>query len=225
MPKWATPSRQRHLLRLWAKYGNRCSQGHYLCLDREHYLRTRTRVVTIAVPAPKGVEDKRTGLLKPGVFLMLWKPKVVVESRKVLTFMGAYGSPLYEEKAEEYIRYWVEDDRAQRDAEWRRQRVTLHHVPDARFRQGQFDTIRREQFLEAQPPYYLEATGIDALTYRPIAKVRIPSTPIRLFVDIDEALQGTSKNKRHKAVRYGKLSKAAYTMIEEAVKDWEAKHS
>jgi len=97
-------------------------------------------------------------------------------------------------------------------------------VPDAGFRQGRFDTVRRAEFLAQQPPYYLVGTGVDALTFRPVAKVRIPSTYIILFVDIGPALQGMSKNARRKAVRYRGLTPEARPkaerLIEQAVKGW-----
>jgi len=131
----------------------------------------------------------------------------------------------YEFFIEGVIREWVLDDRAQREAEWRLEKARMHRVPDRKFRQGRFDTVRRAQFLEQQPPYYLVAVGVDAFTFRPVAKVRIPSSYVHLFVDIAPALQGLSRNKRRKASRYGKpLPKEAQEtvgrLIEKAVAAW-----
>ena len=36
-PQWATPERQEHLVRLFAKYHNRCRQGHAMCPDLRHH--------------------------------------------------------------------------------------------------------------------------------------------------------------------------------------------
>jgi len=130
----------------------------------------------------------------------------------------------YEPFIEGVIREWVLDDRAQAEALWRLERARMHRVPDTRFRQGRFDAVRRERFLAQQPDHYLVATGVDALTFRPVAKVRIPSTYIHLFVDIGPALQGMGKNARRKAIRYRGLSKEATDkagrLIQKAVADW-----
>ena len=131
----------------------------------------------------------------------------------------------YEPFIDGLIREWVLDDRAEREALWRLERVRMHRVPDTRFRQGRFDTVARAEFLAQQPPYYLVAMGVDAFTFKPVAKVRIPSTDIHLFVDIGPALPGLSKNKRRKASRHGKtLPKEAREtvgrLIQKAVVDW-----
>jgi hypothetical protein len=52
--------------------------------------------------------------------------------------------------------------------------------------------------------YYLEAVGISGLTFTPIAKARVASTPVRLFVDVPRSKRKMSKNARHKALRYGR---------------------
>ncbi len=125
----------------------------------------------------------------------------------------------YEYFIEGLIAGWVAGDREQRQAEWEAELREMHRIPDRHFRQGHFDPIRRELFLAQQPLYYLVGMGVDALTFRPVAKVRIPSTYVSLFVDIGEALQGVSRNKRRKALRYGKtLPKEARANIEALVR-------
>ena len=144
----------------------------------------------------------------------------------------------YEPFIEGVIREWVADDRAQREALWRLERARMHRIPDRRFRQGRFDTIRRELFLAHQPPYYLVGMGIDALTFRRVAKVRIASTYIGLFVAVggavlrqaQDTIQGVSKSKRRKAARYGKALPQEATasigkLVGKAVQDWQRKHS
>lgn len=130
----------------------------------------------------------------------------------------------YEPFIEGLIRDWVLDDRAEADALWRLERARMHRVPDRKFRQGRFDTVQRAEFLAQQPSYYLVAVGVDALTFRPVAKVRIPSTYINLFVDIGPALKGMGKNARRKAIRYRGLTpeatEKAGRLIEKAVADW-----
>ena len=173
MPKWATPERKAHLVRLFHKSGGFCvfDERPCKCPEAHHY-----------EPFIEGV-----------------------------------------------IREWLLDDRAQREALWRLERARMHRVPDTRFRQGRFDTLRRAQFLEQQPPYYVVAVGVDAFTFRPVAKVRISSTYIYLFVDIGPVLRGMGKNARRKAIRYRGVSQEAIDtagrLIQKAVADWQRKHS
>ncbi len=135
---------------------------------------------------------------------------------------------LYDVKSEDAIGYWVSDDASRRMAEWKAEQARLHRAPDQHFHQGEFDNIRREKFLAEQPPYYIEALTPDALTFRPVALVRIPSTGVHLFVELGEALQRASKSARRKAIRYGKplpqdTQAAADKLIQSAVQDWWAK--
>jgi hypothetical protein len=135
---------------------------------------------------------------------------------------------LYDVKSEGAIRYWVSDDAAQRMAEWKAEQARLHRAPDQHFHQGEFDNIRREKFLAEQPPYYIEALTPDALTFRPVALVRIPSTGVHLFVELGEALQRISKRARRRAVRQGQplppdTAAAVDKLIQSAVQDWWAK--
>ena len=131
----------------------------------------------------------------------------------------------YEPFIDGLIREWVTDDREEQEALWKAERARMHREPDRKFRQGRFDTVARAEFMAQQPSYYLVAMGVDALTFRPVAKVRIPSTDTHLFVDIGPALPGMGKNKRRKASRYGKpLPKEAREtverLIQKAVADW-----
>jgi len=130
----------------------------------------------------------------------------------------------YEFYVEELIRYWIAEDRAQAEAEWKAERERMHRGP-TRIRQGRFDTVSRAEFLARQPDYYLVGISVDALTFRPVAKVRIPSTYVHLFVDIAPAVERLSKNKRRKASRYGKplpkeTQETVEKLVQKAVADW-----
>ena len=131
----------------------------------------------------------------------------------------------YEPFIEGMIKDWVAEDRAQAEAEWKAEQERMHRVPDTRFRQGRFDTVSRAEFLARQPDYYLEGMSVDALTFKPVAKVRIPSTYVHLFVEIGSALQGLSKSARRKASRYGKplpkeTQETVGTLVQKAVAHW-----
>ena len=134
---------------------------------------------------------------------------------------------LYDVKSEEAIRYWVSDDAAQRMAEWKAEQERLHR-DQRRFRQGEFDSLRRQIYLENQPPYAIVALTADSLTFRPVALVKVSSTIIRLFVDLPNPMVGLSKSARRKARRYGKglpeeAVQKAEKAIAAAVQDWWAK--
>ncbi|MDP2948300.1 MAG: hypothetical protein Q8P22_02025 [Chloroflexota bacterium] len=130
-------------------------------------------------------------------------------------------------KSEGAIRYWVGDDAAQRMAEWRAEQERLHR-DQRRFRQGEFDSLRRQLYLENQPPYTIVALTVDSLTFRPVALVKVSSTIIRLFVNLEEPMGALSKSARRKARRYGKplpeeAAQKAEQAIAAAVQDWWAK--
>ncbi|HLE79976.1 MAG TPA: hypothetical protein VJA25_01630, partial [Dehalococcoidia bacterium] len=88
---------------------------------------------------------------------------------------------LYDVKSEGAVRYWVSDDAAQRMAEWKAEQERLH-LDQRRFRQGEFDSLRRQLYLENQPPYTIVALTVDSLTFRPVVLVRVSSTVVSLFV-------------------------------------------
>ena len=134
---------------------------------------------------------------------------------------------LYDVKSEDAIRYWVSDDAGQRMAEWKAERERLHR-DQRHFRQGEFDSLRRQLYMENQPPYTIVALTVDSLTFRPVALVKVSSTIIRLFVDLPNPMVGLSKSARRKARRYGKglpeeTFQKAEKVIAAAVQDWWAK--
>jgi hypothetical protein len=135
---------------------------------------------------------------------------------------------LGDQKIEEAVRYWVSEGAAQKAAEWKAERERLHR-DQRHFRQGQFDSLQRQIYLENQPPYTIVALTVDSLTFRPVALVKVSSTIIHLFVDLPNPMGGLSKSARRKARRYGKgLPEEAVHKAEQAiaaaVQDWWAKH-
>ncbi|MDP2948983.1 MAG: hypothetical protein Q8P22_05550 [Chloroflexota bacterium] len=197
-PRWATAVRKTRLVQLWRRYGNRCFQGHFQCREASHYDRDGQ------------VKHVPLGLGLIGGFLQPTR---------------LYG--LGDQKIEEAVRYWVSDDAAQRMAEWQAERERLHQ-DQRHFRQGEFDSLRRQIYLESQPPYAIVALTVDSLTFRPVALVRISSTIIGLFVNLEEPMGALSKSARRKARRYGKAlpeeaAQKAEKAIAAAVQDWWSK--
>jgi hypothetical protein len=191
-PRWATAARKARLVELWARYGNRCLQGHRTCPDPSHY-------VPVSSTGQALVDGQgRTHLLR-----------------------------LYDLKSEGAVRHWVSDDAAQRMAEWKAEQERLHG-DQRRFRQGEFDCLRRQLYKESQPPYRLVALTVDSLTFRPVALVRVSSTIVSLFVNLPNPMVGVSKSARRKARRYGKplpedAARKAEKAIATAVQDWWAR--
>ena len=114
----------------------------------------------------------------------------------------------YEVYSEELIADWVNDDRAQREAEWNAERKAMHSTNDRRYPlHGRFDAVSQDVFFDRQPAFYLEGLGVSGLTFKPFARLRLSSNPMRLHVDLGDILKGYSKSKRRKAIRYGKIPK------------------
>lgn len=106
----------------------------------------------------------------------------------------------YEIYIESLIDDWKDDDRYLDQLE----RKALHRPLDRKYRAGLFGSVSLDIFHDQQPLYYLEGLGFDGLALQPFAKVRIGSSYMRLYVALGGALRGISKNKRRKALRYGK---------------------
>ena len=103
------------------------------------------------------------------------------------------------------IRDWKQLDRDERLADWQAEREAIHSLGERRYPlEGRFSAISRTIYADNQPLYYLEGQSVSGLSLKPFVKVRIASTYMRLFVDLGEALRQVSKNKRRKAIRYGK---------------------
>ena len=132
---------------------------------------------------------------------------------------GEIYHPEYEERQKELIEWWKEEDREERKLIREQEERELHFYPEYKPRRSLFD---RQIYLDNQPLYYVEAIGVSPFTFKPFAKVRLASSYIRLFVDLGDTLKPLSKNKRRKALRYGKirLTDEAQELISRAVKHY-----
>ncbi|MDY6912326.1 MAG: hypothetical protein SVM79_08235, partial [Chloroflexota bacterium] len=79
---------------------------------------------------------------------------------------------------------------------------------------SQFDSVAKDVFYAKQLLYYVEGLGISGLTFKPFAKVRLSSSFTCLHVDISHAVKGISKNRKRKAIRYGKLPNELWDTID-----------
>ena len=127
----------------------------------------------------------------------------------------------YEVYIEGLIDYWKAEDRQQVSLDWEAEAKAMHSLgerstPTA----GRFNNISYDIWHDKQPLFYIEALGISGLTLTPFAKVKLGSSYMRLYVDLGDSLRGTSKNKRRKAIRYGKpLPKLIDEKVAEAIKE------
>jgi hypothetical protein len=130
-----------------------------------------------------------------------------------------YPSHHYELFIEDLIKDWIQADREQRQAEWIAEQKAIHSLGEHRLPlRGQFSAISKDIWASSQPLYYIQGLGISGLTLKPFAKVRIPSSYMRLYIDLGDSLRTVSKSKRRKAIRYGKpLPKRAEEKVIEIV--------
>jgi hypothetical protein len=111
----------------------------------------------------------------------------------------------YEVYIEGLIADWQADDRQQDTADWQEERKRLHSLAERRYPiRGQFSSIAKDIYFAEQPLFYLLGYGISGLTFKPFARVRLASSFVNLYVDLGDSLKQLSKNKRRKAIRYGK---------------------
>lgn len=147
-PKWVTPDRQTHLVKLFIRSKGFCVFGHKNCPIPEHY---------------------------------------------------------YEVFIEDLIKDWKASDREQDTALWHDEQRRIHSLAERQYPlRGTFSAISKEIFFASQPQYYTLGLGISGLTFKPFALIRLASSFVCLFVDIGDSLKELSKNKRRKAIRYGK---------------------
>jgi len=132
----------------------------------------------------------------------------------------------YEVFIEGLISDWKAEDREQAKLDWEAESKAIHSLGERSYPiRGQFSAISRDIFFDKQPIYYLEALGMSGITLQPFAKIKLASSYFHLYIDLGDTLRSTSKNQRHKAIRYGKpLPKEVEARVTElvtlAVKDY-----
>ncbi|MBI4330345.1 MAG: hypothetical protein HY673_03580 [Chloroflexi bacterium] len=185
-PLWATPPRRAKLVRLFDQCGGLCVHGHRPCPDPEHHYE-------YFIDGIDAIRETRE-LIEEPVLSASSETGFVISKVPVPVLRKVHLPGLIDE--------WKAEDRNKTQAEWKRERRLMHQITDRKGWGRRFDPIAREQFLLSQPPYQLEGVGVSGLTFTRVAKVRIASTNVRLFVDVAKS-KPLSKNQRRKLTRYG----------------------
>ncbi len=148
--------------------------------------------------------------------------KLFVDSGGFCVF-GHKDCPLPQHHFELYIESLIDDWKAEDRQQARLDRIAenkaLHSLGERSYPiTGRFNNISYDIWHDKQPLYYLEALGVSGVKLQPFAKVKIASSYMRLYIDLGTSLRGISKNKRRKAIRYGKeLPKSFQERIAEKV--------
>lgn len=209
LPKWATPERLQHLTQLAEKTGGGCLLGYRPPEATYHHLfSVGFFELTIADIVVDGDSSKcvcqhcphqyRTYIDGTDVIVdtveMSWRvEKDAIYKKPVIIRRPRHQPGLIDD--------WKTDDREARSEQRRKANRLAEGTNDLTGWGRRFDPIEREKFFERQSPYYLEATGISGLTFRPIAKVRIPSTNDSLFVDVPKHLRNKMTRSQRKRWR------------------------
>lgn len=171
-PSWATPKRRRALARLAVCSANRCLQGHPVCPIAEHYVAENKRLFTVAANVVhQYVDDDGQRVTVEGVKLTTAVVTTKTQER------------LYDRLSEELIAEWKAYDRTAKAEAARQEGTELHHCFDDKGWGCRFDPAAKDVFFAQQPSHYVEGMGINPLTFHKTAKIRVSSSPVRLFVD------------------------------------------
>ena len=199
--KWVTPERQHQLALLFSTYGNKCLKGHYCCPEVEHYLEAVPKLMAYAIVKDTPCVDKVGNTLR--------------DSEGNILYTRSYGvghhvgkterlNTAYDQAIDAIVKDWVREDAVARaylrDVESKR----LHSLNEHGRLRGHFSAISQTIYFDNQPMFTVLELGIDPLTFKPFAKVRIASSMVALHIDISEALKPLSKCKRRKSIRHGK---------------------
>ena len=117
---------------------------------------------------------------------------------------GNFYNTDYEAEIQRIMSYWKLDDREARQALWEVERKAIHALNEKPYHNGRFGSVSSVIWHETQPLYYIEGLGMSGLTLTPFIKVKLASTYNHLYIDLGDSLRTISKNRRRKAIRYGK---------------------
>lgn len=59
--------------------------------------------------------------------------------------------------------------------------------------------------------------GIDSLSFKPIAKIKLTCSDTVLFIDLSNAMLNESKNTKRKALKHGKINAMLQSKIDDCI--------
>ncbi|KKM99288.1 hypothetical protein LCGC14_1149240 [marine sediment metagenome] len=111
----------------------------------------------------------------------------------------------YELYIDDLVKDWIASDRRDTLAIQQAETLALHKLSERKYPiRGQFSAVSRDIYASSQPLYFRDGLGIDGVRLQPFARVRLKSSFFVLYVYLGDTLQGVSKSRKRKAVRYGK---------------------
>lgn len=186
------------------------------CPDVQHYMEHVHRA--IFGDAPLTVAYQHTEKVRDGM-----EARVVHKAGKSLPL------PAYKKHSEGAIDSWKAEDREERLFLWK---LEQQHINDGTYGQygSDFDPVARDVYYQdKQPVYFFLGFGVSAVSKQRIAIIRVPSTSMRLHIEVSQAFKGVSKNAKRQMARYGKPSGKIWeqidTLCKEAVSAWWASRS
>ena len=123
---------------------------------------------------------------------------------KLDLMFGEFYNPDYDTEIQRIMTYWKVDDREAKQALWEAERKVIHSLNERAYHNGRFGSVSSVIFHESQPLYYIDGLGMNGLTCKPFVKVKLSSSYNHLYIDLGDSLRTISKNRRRKAIRYGK---------------------
>ena len=134
-PQWLTPERRLQQARLFLKHGNKCLEGHYVCLERSHYVLVEERVAgSYANRTPTSWEAKDMTYEERSLALHRVTTPVKVKLLRVQEDVR-----LFDVVQEDVIQEWKADDRVVRAEERRREGASLRSGAQQKDRRAPHD--------------------------------------------------------------------------------------
>jgi hypothetical protein len=143
------------------------------------------------------VADKDSYGNKTGHVTNFWKAELAIVDT------SEENVRLFEDVWDKCIESWKAEDREARYAGIKREQRRIH---DGTFGKvgSRFDPVARDVYYQNRSGYEWIGYGISVESMQRIAVIRVPSTSVRLHVNVAIAFQGVnvSRNKRRKMARY-----------------------
>ena len=195
-PQWATPERRAFLAELAQR---RCAKGETPCPVWQRFV--------------QAIVDR---IGPPSQNAWAWVMRAALATPKVLAAM-----PLEDRYhvsswvIQELMAFWKAYDREERERLWKREQRRLHAAPQLRKR-GEFDSIRRAEYLAHRPVWRIVGIGLSPFTFKRVAQVEIPGLKRTIWVDLSGIKLENGKSKLRKLARYkrGAVPKGIVSQIE-----------